>query len=101
MNQSKFLRLIGVILLLIAIPELPYGYYTFLRIAITILSVYMIFVAMGSNKVGWGWIFGGIAILFNPLFPVYLTKEIWVVIDIVVGLIFIISIFAIKLPLKD
>jgi len=83
-KKTKFLRLIGIILLLIAIPELPYGYYTFLRIVITILSVYIIFVALGSDRVGWSWIFGGVAILFNPLFPVYLTKEIWVVIDIVV-----------------
>jgi cobalamin synthase len=52
-KQSKLFRLIGVILLLIAISHLPYGYYIFLRISITVLSVYMIFIAMSRNRVGW------------------------------------------------
>jgi len=35
---------------------------------------------------------GGIAILFNPIIPVYLTKEIWVVIDFIIAIVFLISI---------
>jgi len=31
---------------------------------------------------------GGIAILFNPILPTYLTKGIWVFIDLVVALVF-------------
>jgi hypothetical protein len=39
---------------------------------------------------------GVIAILFNPIAPVYLDKGTWVVIDLIVAALFLISIFKIK-----
>ena len=39
------------------------------------------------------------AFVFNPLFPMHLGKEIWVAIDIIVAIIFSVSIFKIKVIL--
>lgn len=77
-------------LLLLALADLPIGYYTFLRIVITIVSV---IVAINENKKGiniWVVLFGLTAIVFNPIFPVYLyEKSIWMPIDIVSAILFL------------
>jgi len=92
----KTVRLIAAGLLFLGILELPYGYYILLRIFICLLSGITAFVSIESNNKSWMWLFGIIAILFNPIIPIYLEKEIWVVIDFIVGIIFIISIFTVK-----
>ena len=37
-----------------------------------------------------------VTILFNPLIPIHFDKGIWVVIDFVVAVLFVVSIFKIK-----
>lgn len=101
MEGSKTLRIIGIILLLVAIPKLPYGYYTFLRFAIAGISVYMVYLSAKNHLSHWAWIFGAIAVLFNPIIPIYLSKEIWVPIDIIVAVIYVISIFTIRVDSTD
>jgi len=93
----KTIRLIAAGLLFLGILELPYGYYIFLRIIICILSGITAYVSYESDKKSWMWLFGIITVLFNPLIPIYLDKEVWVIIDFIVGIIFIISIFIVKI----
>jgi len=91
-------RLIAAGLLFLGILELPYGYYIFLRIVICIISCITAYLSYESEKKSLIWIFGIIAILFNPIVPIYLDKDVWVIIDFIVGIIFIISIFITKIP---
>jgi len=78
----KKLLIISAILLVIACFPLPYGYYIFLRIAITIVSVLALVQDLdkGISAENIGWV--AVAILFNPIIPVYLPKSIWVVMDL-------------------
>jgi arginine exporter protein ArgO len=46
------------------------------------------------------WVFVPIAILFNPFFPIFLTKGTWRPIDIVCAIVFGISAFMLRKPLK-
>ena len=87
---------ISVFMLLLAIPKLPYGYYILLRWVVTISALFSGWVAYDFEDKFWVFVMGGIAILFNPIIPVYLTKDIWVVIDIVVAILCLVSIFTIK-----
>ncbi|MDR1983908.1 MAG: hypothetical protein LBQ28_03685 [Prevotellaceae bacterium] len=88
----KYLPLICVIcagLLLLAIARLPIGYYTFLRIAVTIGSIAVIHSEFKNGINLWVILFCIIAIVFNPLNPVYLhSKATWIPIDIVAAIIF-------------
>lgn len=73
----------AAVLLIVALGEHPYGYYTFLRWAVTIAAVVVAWVAWNTASKEWvTWPFVGIAILFNPLAPVYLSRDTWRPIDI-------------------
>jgi len=87
---------ISTFMLFLAIAKLPYGYYTLLRWIVTINALFSVWVAYNSEDTFWVFLMGGIAILFNPIIPVYLTKEIWVIIDVIVAILFLVSIFKIK-----
>lgn len=77
-------------LLLLAIAPLPIGYYTFLRIAITLATVLLILDSYKGQVNIWSMVFGIIAILFNPIIPIYLyQKDKWMPIDIGTAVIFL------------
>lgn len=76
------------VLLAIATCKLPYGYYQFLRIAVTIWGIYSIIKAnsQSSDNKNAGIITiisGAVAILYNPLLPIHLDKETWTVLNLV------------------
>jgi len=74
-------------LLLIGIAELPYGYYTFLRIVVFLVSLYSAYQIKDAGKNVWILLYVGLAILFNPIIPIYLyDKEVWMVIDGLAGI---------------
>lgn len=89
------------LLLLIAILPLPYGYYTFLRWVTCGMAAFTAFIAY-QWEFKWAlWVFIPLAILFNPIFPIHLTKEIWQPIDIVAAVLFSVSAFVLKKPIND
>ena len=78
------------VLLFIAIAPLPYGFYTFMRIVVFCCAAYMAYYCfVNKNKKFWPWIMGFIAILFNPVAAIHMTKEIWMVVDAVTGILFL------------
>ncbi len=83
-------------MLVFALTKLPYDYYKLLRFIVFGTASYGAFMSIKIKVYGWIWILGIIALIFNPIIPVYLSKGIWAVIDIITALIFIISIFIIK-----
>lgn len=88
MDGLKISRLIACGLLLIATANLPYGYYRFLRIAITIIAAINAFGVFKKDNKALAILFIALAILFNPIIPIYLDKATWTPIDIIVGLFF-------------
>lgn len=93
----KALSLICAGLLFLALVNLPIGYYTMLRIVVTIGAAAILIkeFEMGVNT--WVIIFGLIVILFNPILPIYLhNKAIWMPIDLVSGILFLVKLFTNK-----
>lgn len=85
-------------LLFIAVIRLPIEYYTFLRIVTFIGAIFTLF-TLKPAQVYWKVIFMLIAILFNPIVPIYLyIKAYWIPLDIISGILFLLMVF-IK-PLK-
>jgi len=89
-------RLIASGMLLLALSSHPYSYYILLRWVVCGTAAYGAFKSVELEKSGWAWVLGIIALLFNPIFPVHLSRDIWAPIDIVAALIFVVSIFTIR-----
>lgn len=85
----KALLLVCTGLLLLALMDLPIGFYTFLRIVVTIGAVALVVTEYENGINFWIVAFGLIAILFNPLIPVYLgDKSAWMPIDFIAAILF-------------
>ena len=67
--------------LLLGILALPYGYYTLLRLIACAVFAWAAYVTFEKKESILPWVFIILALLFNPLIKVYLSKEIWTVID--------------------
>lgn len=85
-------KLVLSLLLIVGIFDMPYGYYTFLRITITLSSIFLAYLNYKDNSFYWFWFFCLVAILFNPVFPIYLDKYHWLILDIVISFMFLVSI---------
>lgn len=93
----KGLLLLCAGLLFLGMADLPIGYYAFLRIVVTIGSVSVVVTEFENGLNFWTISFGFIAILFNPLIPVYLNdKAAWMVIDLICGALFVVKSFTLK-----
>lgn len=89
--------LIAGALLLVAVAPIPeYGFYIFLRLAVTTAAVFVAVLASRTQQTGW-LVFGIIAALvFNPFIPVWLSKEAWMPIDLIGAVLFAIAAFTIR-----
>lgn len=82
---------IPTILLLVAIGDLEYGYYQILRIVVTVFAIIFAFTFKALENGIVTIMMTIIAILFNPIFPIYLDKDVWVVLDFIFSIIFLVS----------
>lgn len=92
MNMKQISAIAGVLLIL-AIPSglWPYDYYVLLRWVIAGSALALAYYFYESKKTSWTLIFGSVAFLFNPIAPIYLAKQTWVIIDMIVAVLFFIS----------
>jgi len=99
-QYKNIVSVVAIIMLLLAIPDIwPYGYYVVLRWVVAASALFLIWVSYELEKRIWLVPMAIIAILFNPIVPIHLDKETWVIIDFVVAIFFLISIFGIR-PVK-
>lgn len=82
-NQVAPQVLVTVMLLWALVPGNPYGYYLLLRWICCGVFGYLAIQAFESNRQGWVWAMGITAGVYNPIIPVHLTREIWVVVNLV------------------
>lgn len=87
-------------MLLLALAPWPYGYYQLLRFVVCGVSVYIAFMAYNWQKIWATWLFGFIALLFNPLIPIHLSRELWQPIDVICALMFTVVAITLKKPVK-
>ncbi len=72
------------LLLVIAVGNMPGGYYTFLHVAVCLTSIALVIhdIDLRDNLSGWAILLVLLAVLFNPLFPVPLTRAEWAFIEL-------------------
>ena len=92
--------LIAALMLLGALADWPYGYYQLLRLVTCGAAVYVAYLAYNWQKMWPVWLFGLVALLFNPLIRIHLSREIWQPINAVCAILFIVIAFVLKEPIK-
>lgn len=86
------IAMIGVIagaMLLFALGNQSSQFYNILRIVVLTASLITAFSLYKTKNNNLSWIFMAIGVLFNPIYPIYLQKDLWKIIDIVCAIIFI------------
>jgi len=92
-DKNKIIYLAPIVSLLIAIPPMPYVYYQLLRWLICGCSAYIAFQSYEQNNFSKTTIvFAFLAILYNPINPIYLFKEAWIIINILTIIAFMASV---------
>lgn len=94
-----WLFLIPIALLFIGLADMPIGYYTIVRITVCLISALSCYWSYrGDGKVGFATvIFGFLAILFNPIVPIYLqNKGAWTIIDIFAAVLLALRYYTLK-----
>jgi len=94
--KQNWIRLLIIILMLGAFADNPYSYYQFLRWVTAIASFYLAYVTYNHNRTGWAWTFAIMGILFNPIVPFYLERETWQFFNLLVAVIYFVSLFKLK-----
>ena len=89
-------RIVASGMLIWALADHEYGYFTLLRFVVCVVAAYLASQAYSHHRAEWTWTLGGIAVLFNPIIPIHLDRELWRIIDVIVAIVLIVSFFFIK-----
>jgi hypothetical protein len=98
--MHKAIKIILIILILGCLLKLPYGVYELVRFIALIGFGVLAYRSKLQNKNTEMLVYGALALLFQPFFKVALGREIWHIMDIIVGIGLIISLFVNRLKRK-
>ena len=84
--MTIIIKLILAVLLFLCLLDMPYGYYQLVRIVALIGFGILAFKANEQDKKTEMIIYGGLALLFQPFFKIALGREIWNIVDVIVGI---------------
>jgi len=92
-NLTNVIKVILTILFFLCLADMPYGFYQFVRFAGLIGFTILAYQANQQGRQTEMIIYGGLALLFQPFFKIALGRQMWNIVDVVVGIGLIISIF--------
>ncbi len=91
--MDKIIKIVLAVLFFICLADMPYGYYQLVRFAGLIGFAILAYQANKKDRKTEMIIYGGLALLFQPFFKIALGRELWNIVDVVVGIGLLISIF--------
>lgn len=94
MDTTNLIKLILAGLLLLCLAPLPYGYYQFVRFAGLIGFAILAYQANEQGKQTEMVIYGALALLFQPFFKIALGRDLWNIVDVIVGIGLVMSVFS-------
>lgn len=93
-------KLLSIVMLLFALADNPYIYYQILRWVVGCTIGFSAYLAYENKKVFWAFVLGIIAIIFNPITPFHLDRDIWAFLNIVAAFMLILNIIFYKFTIK-
>lgn len=98
--MEKIVKILLAILFFICLVDLPYGYFQFVRFTALFGFLFLAYRANERKDQTATIIYCGLAILFQPFFKIALGRQVWNVVDVVLGICLIISIWVRFKPLE-
>lgn len=80
--MKKIIKIVLIVLFALCFLPMPYSYYEVMRVVSMVGFVYLAYDSY-KNESSWLWVYGVSALLINPFYRFYITKNIWLVIDTV------------------
>jgi hypothetical protein len=97
--MERTIKILLAILFFLCLADMPYGFYQFVRFVGLIGFAILAYQANEQDRKTEMIIYGGLALLFQPFFKIALGREIWNIVDVIVGVGLLVSIFVkYKLP---
>jgi len=93
LNLSSIIKIVLAILFFLCLADMPYGFYQFVRFAGLIGFTILAYEANQHGRQTEMIIYGGLALLFQPFIKIALGRQMWNIVDVVVGLGLLVSIF--------
>ncbi len=84
-----FSKIATITLLIAVIPVWPYFFYQALKLVIFGAAAHSVYLYHKEKNVKWMMIMIIVAIVFNPINPLYFGHFLWSIVDIVVAMIFL------------
>jgi FtsH-binding integral membrane protein len=94
--MSKIIKITLVLLFFLCLADMPYGYYQLVRFVALVGFAILAFQANEQKNQTETVIYVALALLFQPFFKVALGRTIWNVVDIVVGIGLLVSLYVSK-----
>src|SRR5690606_13339244 len=91
--MDKLLKIGLSIFLLLCLTDMPYGYFQFVRFISLIIFAVLAYHANEQGRQTEVIIYGALALLFQPFFKISLGRTLWNIVDVVVAISLIISVF--------
>ncbi len=92
-NSELLIKIALAILMFLCLLDMPYGFYQFVRFVALIGFGILAYQANQVQKQTEMIVFGALALLFQPFFKIALGREIWNIVDVIVALGLIITLF--------
>ena len=93
--MDKAVKIILAILFFICLAELPYGFYQFVRFSALVGFTILAYKANDKENKTEMIIYICLGVLFQPLIKISLGKVIWNIVDVIISLALLVSIFII------
>jgi hypothetical protein len=87
-------------MLLIAVGQWPYAYYQVMRLLVCAAAVFVAYKGWMFRRDWAVWVFGSVAVLFNPICPFHMNRAAWMVIDLLAAATFILAIIVLHRATK-
>ena len=91
--KNNWFKVLVICILVGAFWSHPYSYYQVLRWVVAIVGAYSAYEYNQARRIGLMWLFIAVTILFNPIFPIYFSKDTWQILDVVGAIVFFVSLF--------
>lgn len=101
MSVNIIIKITLSTLLFLCLFDMPYGFYQLVRFAALVGFGVLAYQAHEKNNQTAMVTYAALALLFQPLFKIALGRELWNIVDVVVGLGLLVSIFIFRLKTKS